>query len=65
MEKKEICWSKILLPSLLIRGRSARKPEISLPRPELTPMHIINWEAFSPFLFSSSSRGISLANIGR
>ena len=61
---KETCCSTILLPFLLTAGRSARRPDPSLPRPELTPMHMISWLAFSPFLTSSSSRGISLANWG-
>ena len=60
----ETCCSTILLPFLLTAGRSARRPDPSLPRPELTPMHMISWLAFSPFLTPSSSRGISLANWG-
>ena len=38
----ETCCSTILLPFLLTAGRSARRPEPSLPRPELTPMHMIS-----------------------
>ena len=60
----ETCCSTILLPFLLTAGRSARRPDPSLPRPELTPIHMISWLAFSPFLTPSSSRGISLANWG-
>ena len=65
MEMKEICWRRILFPSLLMTAVSARKPETSLPSPELMPMHMMSWAAFSPFLFSSWSRGISLAKFGR